>query len=114
LIIGANLYLNDQKDNKVRISRRDMLASLTIKSLFLPFIGVIFSVIATNQIPFNRALIFTAFIQWIIPTSIDIIAIIQLKEINVKDACVLLFFQWIIFVCLSNFIHIPPFLATIR
>ena len=98
----------------MRISKRDIFSLLIFKSIILPFFGVIFGLIAHNQIPDNRAIIFTSFIQWIIPTSIDIIAIIQVKEINVKDSCSIIFIQWIVFVILSNFIHIPPFLAVIK
>jgi len=108
------LFLQDQKNYYVRISKRDIFSLIIFKSIILPFFGVIYVLIAHNQFQDNRSLIFTAFIQWIIPTSIDIIAIIQVKEINVKDSCLIIFIQWIVFVILSNFIHIPPFLSIIN
>jgi hypothetical protein len=114
LIIGANIYLNDQIDYKYRFSRKDLIVAVIIKSFIMPFLGVLFSLIANIFIPDNKPLIFASFVQWILPTSIDIITILQVKEINTKDASIIILLQWIIFIFLSNFINIPPFLAAVK
>ena len=80
----------------------------------MPFLGVIFSLIAFSFVPDNRMLIFTAFIQWILPTSLDVISIVQAREINAKSMAVSVFIQWVIMTCLNNFIVLPAFLKVIN
>jgi hypothetical protein len=64
-------------------------------------------------IPDNRALIFTAFIQWLLPTSIDMMAIVQSKDVNGKTTGLAITIQWFWFVFINNFIVIPAFLKTV-
>ena len=55
-----------------------------IKCLLIPFLGVVFSYLSSLFIT-NRAIIFTAFIQWLLPTSIDVMAMVQAKDINSRS-----------------------------
>lgn len=80
----------------------------------MPFLGVIFALIAYGFIPDNRILIFTAFIQWLIPTTLDIISIVQAREINAKSMSIAVFAQWVFMTCLNNFIVLPAFLKVIN
>lgn len=80
----------------------------------MPFIGVIFALISYEFIPDNRILIFTAFIQWLLPTTLDIVSIVQANEINAKSMCIAVFIQWVFMTCLNNFIVLPAFLKVIK
>jgi len=80
----------------------------------MPFLGVVFAFIAYQFIPDNRILIFTAFIQWLLPTSSDVITIIQAREINGKSMSIAILTQWVIMTCLNNFIVLPAFLKVIN
>ena len=48
------------------------------------------------------------------PTSIDIITIIQAKDVNAKDISICIAIQWVWFTGLSNFVYIPPFLKAVN
>lgn len=80
----------------------------------MPFLGVIFSLIAYGFIPDNRILIFTAFIQWLLPTTLDIISIVQAREINAKSLAIAVFIQYVLMTCLNNFIVLPAFLKVVK
>ena len=91
----------------------DYAAVILIKSFILPFLGVVFALIAFNYVPQNRVLIYTAFIQWLLPTSLDIITISQAREINSKNMAVSCGIQYVFMTCLNNFIVLPAFLKVI-
>jgi hypothetical protein len=119
-VIGANIYIvkyfliKERERYDIDFKKSEYLAIMIIKCLVLPFLGVIFAYISFSIIPDNRALIFTAFIQWLLPTSIDIMAIVQSKEVNGKNTAIVIVAQWIWFVLLNNFIVIPAFLKTVN
>jgi predicted permease len=113
LIIGTNLYIQEN-DNVARFTKRDFIVHLVFKCIILPFFGVIFSTIAQIYIPGNRVLNFASFVQWILPTSIDIITILQAKDINAKDVSICMAIQWVWFTCLSNYVFVPPFLKAVN
>jgi predicted permease len=112
LIIGANLYYEDENSSK--FSKKDLITHLIIKCLFLPFFGVIFAYVSNLYIPDHKVLIFASFIQWIMPTSIEIVAIVQSKDINAKQVCLCVAIQWVWLTCLSNFVVLPAFLKAIE
>lgn len=112
LIIGANLEIIEKLEFNFTI--RDYIAHFILKGAILPFVGVLFSLIASSYYQQNRALLFTAFIQWILPTSLHIVAITQSKEINMRGVCIVVAIQWLMLVLLSNYIFIPPFLKAIN
>jgi len=91
----------------------DYIAILLIKSLILPFLGVIYSLIMYSFIPANRIYIFACFIQWQLPTSLDIILITQSREINAKSVAIAISLQYIIMTFLSNYCVLPTFLQVI-
>ena len=84
-----------------------------MKCIVLPFLGVVY-IVATNGFETNRAVKFTAFIQWLLPTAIDVMAMIQAKDNNGRSAAIAITFQFIWLTCLSNYIVVPAFLKVIN
>jgi len=80
----------------------------------MPFLGVVFALIAFGFIPDNRILIFTAFIQWLLPTTLDIVSIVQARDINAKSISIAVFIQFLIMTCVNNFLVLPAFLKVIK
>jgi hypothetical protein len=70
--------------------------------------------VATNGFETNRVIKFTAFIQWLLPTAIDVIAMIQAKDNNARSAAIAIVIQFIFLTCLSNYIVVPAFLKVIN
>ncbi len=109
--MGTNVFLNS--NNSIRFRKIDMVVHIIIKSLILPFLGVLFAYLSHSNIPENRTLSFACFVQWLLPTSIDIVFITQAKQINAKDVCILITIQYLILVVLSNFVNLPALLAVL-
>lgn len=86
----------------------DYIAHLVLKVIIMPFFGIIFSyVIHEYFIPDNKAVVWTCYIQWVMPTSLDIMEIIQQKDINVKFVALCLAIQWLAQACINDLIHLP-------
>jgi hypothetical protein len=112
LILGGNLYLTEKAEYSYRFRVKDFIANIVIKSLIMPFFGIIY-VYGAAQYTTDRVVLFNAYIQWILPTSIDVLAISQAKEVATKDFAIAMTIQWLILVCFSNFINLPAFLKAI-
>jgi len=107
LIIGVNLYYSDRTNYEARFTRQEYLVQLLLKTIILPFIGLIFISIAQVYIS-NRALLFTAFIQWFMPSTADILIICQSKLISPYSVCMTILIQYIIMTVLGNFLFMGP------
>lgn len=110
LLIGANLHLLKQHEFTFRFRKIDHFALLILKCLILPFLGLLYVFIAKEVNNINRVVLFNAYIQWITPTSIDIITMVQAKEINSKDTAISVFIQWVWLLCISTFAVNSPML----
>lgn len=117
LIIGANISIKDEDikmHEKAKIRPKDYIVHFFFKIVLLPFIGVIFSyVIQKKYYPENRVLNFSSFIQWILPTSLDVLTIVNVKNINTEFVSFCILVQFIAQMILNNLAHIPCFLKVI-
>lgn len=113
LIIGANLFLKETKEYEYTFRKMDYIVILVLKCAVFPFLGVIFAVIAKDFHPDNKVLLYTAFLQWFLPTSIDLIVMVQSKEVNYRDVSIIMALQWLIMVTLMNFIVMPAIIKAI-
>lgn len=116
-IIGGNIFVNENKGKKFRpiIRNIDYIAHIIIKIIILPFLGIVFSyVINKHYYEDNRALTFTCFIQWLLPTNIDVLFIIQWKDINIKFVGICLCIQYVAQIFINNLINIPPLLKVLK
>ena len=114
LMIGANLFhantINKKNSNAV-IRIIDYIFHLILKVIILPFLGIVFCyVIKKKFIEDNKVLIWVCFIQWILPTSIDIMAIAQVNDINCKFVAFSTFIQLVCQMLINNFVQVPTFL----
>ena len=91
----------------------DYIAILLIRSLILPFLGVVYSLVMFTFIPNNRIYIFACFTQWVLPTSLDIMFITQSREINAKSVAIAISLQYLLMTFLSNYMILPAFLHVI-
>ena len=119
LMIGANVVnsINENTDRIVsmHVRKLDYVAHLVIKVVIMPFLGVVFSyVINKHFFEDNRVLNWTCFIQWMLPTSIDIMAIVQLKDINGKFAGTCILLQYVLQMLFNNLVHVPCFLKVVN
>lgn len=110
LIIGANFFIFKQHEYSFRFRKMDHVALLIFKCLILPFLGVLYVFICHEINDSNRAVLFNAYVQWITPSSIDIITMVQAKEINNKDSCINVAIQWAWLLCINTFIVNSPML----
>ena len=118
LMIGANLVeeegINKSKNVTIKIRAIDYIAHFLIKIIIMPFLGVAFSSVIDNHFfEDNRILNWACFIQWILPTSIDVVAIVQLKNINYRFVCICIFVQYVCQMLLNNLINVPCFLKVV-
>lgn len=117
-MIGANLVeeegINKSKNVTIKIRAIDYIAHFLIKIIIMPFLGVAFSSVIDNHFfEDNRILNWVCFIQWILPTSIDVVAIVQLKNINYRFVCICIFVQYVCQMLLNNLINVPCFLKVV-
>lgn len=81
---------------------------MTIKVIIMPFFGVLFGYVLNKYfVSDNKALIWTCYLQWVMPTSLDIMNIIQLKDTNVKFVAICEAIQWLAQGCINDLIHLP-------
>ena len=117
LMIGSNLYYKNtinKKNSNAKIRLSDYIFHSIVKVIILPFLGILFCFIIKKKfIDDNKVLLFTCFIQWVIPTSIDIMSIVQVEDINCKFVAYSISIQIICQIVLNNFIHFPTFLKMI-
>lgn len=113
LIIGANLALEHTSEAKghIEVRKMDFVAHLVFKIVVMPFFGVIFGLISHKFIPENRALTWSCFLQWFLPTSNDIMIIIQLKDINVRFVAICIFIQYFAQAFINDLIHLPAMMS---
>ena len=116
LMIGGNLILNKEKNNiKIKYRLIDYISHLIIKCCVMPFLGIIFCYICKKKYYDEKNVLnWTCFLQWLLPTSIDIISIVQLKDINAEFVSICVTLQMIIQMIFNNFIHVPTFLKTVN
>ena len=116
-MIGSNLYYKNtinKKNSNAKIRLSDYIFHSIVKVIILPFLGILFCFIIKKKfIDDNKVLLFTCFIQWVIPTSIDIMSIVQVEDINCKFVAYSISIQIICQIVLNNFIHFPTFLKMI-
>eukprot|EP00340_Litonotus_pictus_P005715 CAMPEP_0170517846 /NCGR_PEP_ID=MMETSP0209-20121228/3688_1 /TAXON_ID=665100 ORGANISM="Litonotus pictus, Strain P1" /NCGR_SAMPLE_ID=MMETSP0209 /ASSEMBLY_ACC=CAM_ASM_000301 /LENGTH=414 /DNA_ID=CAMNT_0010803199 /DNA_START=641 /DNA_END=1885 /DNA_ORIENTATION=- len=113
LAIGANFYMTKNHEFSFKFRKVDHIALLVWRCLILPFLGVLYASIAYNANEDNKVVAFNAFIQWITPTSIDIITMVQAKEINTRDACISCAIQWVYLLIINTFAAVSPALRVI-
>ncbi len=115
LMIGGNIILNKEKHHiKIKYRLMDYIAHLIIKCVILPFFGIIFCYICKEKYYEEKNVLnWTCFLQWLLPTSIDLIAIIQLKDINAEFVSICITLQMILQMLFNNFVHVPTFLKTV-
>ena len=117
IIIGANLIPSmnlNKKKSYAQIRMLDYIVHLIIKVIIMPFIGVIYCYILKKKfIDDNKVLLWTCFIQWLIPSSLDVMTISQVNDANCKFVAYCIFIQLICQMIINNFIHVPTFLKAI-
>jgi len=116
LMIGGNLILNKEKNHiKIKYRLIDYISHLIIKCVIMPFLGIIFCYICRKKYYEEKDVLnWACFLQWLLPTSIDIIAIVQLKDINAEFVSICVTLQMIIQMIFNNFVHVPTFLKTVN
>jgi predicted permease len=115
LMIGGNLILNKEKKSlKIKYRLIDYISHCIIKCLILPFLGIIFCYVCKKKYYEDKNVLnWTCFLQWLLPTSIDIIAIVQLKDINGEFAAICMSLQMVLQMIFNNFVHVSTFLKTV-
>ena len=116
LMIGANLVVGKENygytQAKIRVA--DYVVHCLIKIIIMPFLGIVFAYIVFKEFMMdNRILVWAAYIQWILPTSIEIICINQVKDINPEFVGICLFIQYVAQMLLNNLINVPPLLKVL-
>lgn len=110
LLIGANFFIFKQHEYSFRFRKQDHVALLILKCIILPFLGLLYVFIAKEVDDTNKAALFNAYLQWISPSSIDVITMVQAKEINTTDCCINTALQWVWFTVVSTFAVNAPML----
>ena len=114
LMIGANLFHENtinKKNSNALIRIIDYIIHLIIKVIILPFLGIVFCYVVKKKfIKDNKVLIWACFIQWLLPSSIDIMAIAQVNDINCKFVAFSTFIQLVCQMLINNFVQVPTFL----
>lgn len=108
-IIGANLDQISKQSFDISFSMLDIIVHLIIKCLVLPYCGLVYSYIirgATN----NRAILFTSFIQWFLPTSFELLIICRAKSVSFYGMSRSILVQWIFMIFINNLIIAYPFI----
>ena len=101
LMVGANLFHENtinKKNSNALIRIIDYIIHLIIK------------VIKKKFIKDNKVLIWACFIQWLLPSSIDIMAIAQVNDANCKFVAFSICFQLVFQMLINNFVQVPTFL----
>lgn len=119
LIIGGasiiDLSKEEREENaypKVRI--KDYIAHLVIKVIIMPFLGIIFTyVLKEKYYKDNNVLLWTCFIQWMIPTSLDVVNIICSFNMNYRFLGICLLSQFIFLMIGNNLINVTTFLKIV-
>ena len=114
LMVGANLFhentINKKNSNAV-IRIIDYIFHLILKVIILPFLGIVFCYVVKKKfIKDNKVLIWACFIQWLLPSSIDIMAIAQVNDANCKFVAFSICFQLVFQMLINNFVQVPTFL----
>ena len=114
LMIGANLFHENtinKKNSNALIRIIDYIIHLIIKVIILPFLGIVFCYVVKKKfIKDNKVLIWACFIQWLLPSSIDIMAIAQVNDANCKFVAFSICFQLVFQMLINNFVQVPTFL----
>jgi predicted permease len=116
LMIGANLVVGKENYgySQAKIRVVDYVMHCVIKIIIMPFLGIVFAYIVFNEFVMdNRVLVWAAYIQWMLPTSIEIICINQVKDINPEFVGICLFIQYVAQMLLNNLINVPPLLKVL-
>ena len=104
----------NKKKSYAQIRMLDYIVHLIIKVIIMAFIGVIYCYILKKKfIDDNKVLLWTCFIQWLIPSSLDVMTISQVNDANCKFVAYCIFIQLICQMIINNFIHVPTFLKAI-
>lgn len=115
--MGANLALDQTSEtNKAYIEIRtiDFIVHLVFKIVIMPFFGIIFGFITHKHFfPENKVLSWSCFLQWFLPTSHDIMIIIQLKDINVRFVAICIFIQYFAQAFINDLIHLPTMMSVL-
>ena len=114
LMVGANLFHENtinKKNSNALIRIIDYIIHLIIKVIILPFLGIVFCYVVKKKfIKDNKVLIWACFIQWLLPSSIDIMAIAQVNDANCKFVAFSICFQLVFQILINNFVQVPTFL----
>ena len=114
LMVGANLFHENtinKKNSNALIRIIDYIIHLIIKVIILPFLGIVFCYVVKKKfIKDNKVLIWACFIQWLLPSSIDIMAIAQVNDANCKFVAFSICFQLVFQMLINNFVQVPTFL----
>ena len=114
LMVGANLFHENtinKKNSNALIRIIDYIIHLIIKVIILPFLGIVFCYVVKKKfIKDNKVLIWACFIQWLLPSSIDIMAITQVNDANCKFVAFSICFQLVFQMLINNFVQVPTFL----
>jgi len=113
LIIGANFHFIKKYEYSFSFRKIDHVFLLVFKCIFLPFLGLLYLYIAKEVGDSIKPSLFNAYLQWVMPTSIDIITMVQAKEINVRDACINTALQWGWYSVVNTFAAFSPSLKII-
>lgn len=119
LIIGGASIIDLSKDQKEenaypKVRIKDYFAHLVIKVIIMPFLGIIFIyVLKEKYYKDNNVLLWTCFIQWMIPTSLDVVNIICSLNINYRFLGICLLSQYIFLIIGNNLINVSTFLKII-
>lgn len=108
LLIGANFHIAKQAEYTFRWRKSDHFWLLLYKCILLPFIGLIYLHIIGDTGGENRISEFNAYIQWLTPSSIDLIMIVQAKENSTKDLCINMAIQWVWLLVVNTFAAFSP------
>ena len=117
LIAGASLRVKEtiSSNTKPKIRFIDYIMHFTIKVLIMPYLGIIFSyILHKNYYSDNKVLNWACYIQWLLPTSLDILNMICVIDINIQFAGICLVGQYIFQAIINNLINVPPFLKALK
>lgn len=112
--VGGCIFIKKEGEYVFRFRIIDHIALLILRSLILPYLGLLYTFIIHKINSDNKVVIWNSYLQWITPTSIDIITMIQAKELPCMDAAINLFLQWIIMCFVSTFTSVSAFLRIIN